>query len=56
MKSRLFQILPIDESFGKALFSSQISVGDRPNCRKKVRVHMNVVPRRTMNTNGGTEN
>ena len=24
--------------------------------RKKVRVHMNVVPRSTMNTNGGTEN
>ena len=27
------------------------------NCGKeKVRVHMNVVPRSTMNTNGGTEN
>ena len=23
---------------------------------EKVRVHMNVVPRSTMNTNGGTEN
>ena len=24
--------------------------------KEKVRVHMNVVPRSTMNTNGGTEN
>ena len=56
MKSWLFQILPIDESFGKALFSSEISVDGRPNCRKKARVHMNVVLRSTMNTNGGTEN
>ena len=30
-------------------------VGENPGA-EKVRVHMNVVPRSTMNTNGGTEN
>ena len=31
-------------------------VGDNLGGEEKVRVHMNVVPRSTMNTNGGTEN
>ena len=31
-------------------------VGDNLGGEEKVTVHMNVVPRSTMNTNGGTEN